>query len=97
MNKVGDCSSAETGREIALAVSTQAIKEARVDVERTQQLLSEMETANSNWCMVQPVYEGCVPGGPQPNTEDRPANSSFWRALTKIIAPLRTTLAPYTD
>ena len=97
MNSVGDCSSKETGREIALTVSTQAIQEARIDVEKTRQLLGEMEAANSNWCMVQPVYVGCEPGGPQPNTEDRPANSSFWRALTKIIEPLRATLAPFTD
>ena len=97
VNKVGDCSSAETGREIALAVSTQAIKEARVDVEKTQKLLSEMETSDSNWCMVRPVYQDCLPDGLQPGAEDRLANVPFWKALTRILEPLRAVLAPFID
>ena len=92
MERVGESTSEESGYEIALAVSSQAIAEARIDVRKTQEILKDLEESETEWTMVQPVYQDRTEDGGPPDTETRPANTSFWRAITKVLDPLRNGL-----
>ena len=93
VNRIGGSTSEESGYKIALAISTQALEEAQINIAETQEILKQMVVDEVSWCKVEPVYLG----GENARPENRPANSSFWRAITKIIEPLRATLAPFTD
>ena len=95
VDAIGGSTSEEAGHRIALAISAQAIHEARIQVEETHNELARMAEEGISWTMVEPVYSDGDENSLRP--ENRPANSSFWRAITKIMEPLRATLAPFTD